>query len=142
MDVIKLFQTKNRCLKKFLEVSTSLVNFLEKGDFSTLKEAESKREAILKAMELYDRKISETISLLSSSEKTADLKKSVMQELQTKTSLIELILKTEKKIVSSIEIEKEKIHKEILSTEKNKSMVKKFKSSWVAESGEGVDTKL
>jgi hypothetical protein len=64
MDVVKLFQSKNRCLKKFHEIASILAQDLENGNFETLKEAESQREAIIKAMELYDRKISEAISLL------------------------------------------------------------------------------
>jgi hypothetical protein len=69
------------------------------------------------------------------------LKTQVQRELEVKTGLIQNILKIENKIVASIENEKMRIQKELAVTEKNKSMVKKFKSGWVTESGEGVDTK-
>jgi hypothetical protein len=142
MDVIKLFQSKNRCLGKFHEIAVLLADQLESGNFQTLKDAEAHREAIIKTMELYDRKIAEAITLLDPKDKTDSLKALIQKELDAKTDIIHKILKTENRIVVAIENEKVRIQKELAVTEKNKNTVKKFKSGWVNESGEGVDTKL
>ena len=59
-----------------------------------------------------------------------------------KAALIGRIAATDQKIVDAIQEEKLRITKEMANSQKQTSTVKKFKSSWVGESGEDLDRKL
>jgi len=147
MDVLSLLRSKNRCLQKFLQAS---IDFLESADHSgqlpDLVEFESSREAILKAIDLYDRKVSEAVSLLDSDTSSEPERQKFISEvkaaLDEKSDLVYRILKTDDRILSLIEEEKNKVFKELSSVQKQEEIARKFKSTWVPESGEGLDEKL
>src|SRR5688572_23953438 len=142
MDVLKLLRSKNRCLEKFLRYSQEFLTYAEGGDLSTLQYFQSRRDATLKALQLYDRKISEMVAQLSPSERTTSLIESVRQTLELKGKLIQSILATDQKIISKIEDEKKRILQELSSSDRNKQLVRKFKSGWIAEAGEKLDGKI
>lgn len=142
MDVLGLLQSKNRCLKKFLELSAEFLKSAEKGDLSALSDFESRRDAIVRVLELFDRRIAEAIQRLPAAERSDMLIAAIHRELEAKNTLVQSILSVDEKIMMSIEREKDRIAQDIASSEKGKNMVKKFKSSWVPESGEEFDAKL
>jgi len=142
MNVLKLLQSKNRCLEKFLKYSEEFLSQAEMGDLSSINEFQNRREGALKAVLLFDRKITEIIEELSSDEKTNTLIESVKQALAAKDELIQSILITDQKIIAKIEEEKERLLKELSTSDKSMQMVKKFKSKWISESGEKLDGKL
>jgi len=142
MEVLKLLQSKNRCLSRFLDGSRSFLLLAEKGDFSGLQLFQTQREATLKALELYDNKVSDLIENLPSADKTPALIEAVRKAEEQKTELIQSILLTDKKIISKIEEEKDRLQKQLSVTDKNAQLVKKFKSRWISESGEQLDENL
>jgi len=142
MDVLTLLRSKNRCLGRFLEISVDFLNTVDQEKLDGLTEFQNQREATLKAIGLYDRKISEVVTLLSPDQKSPELVESVKQELNKKERIIHEILDTDLKIISIIEDTKNKILQEISSTRKHKDMIGKFKSTWVSEAGDELDSKL
>lgn len=142
MEVISLLQNKNRCLQKFLRISLEFSNRAEQGDLENLAEFEREREITLKAIDLFDRKISENVVMLSDDDRTPELIEMVKNALSAKEDMIHRILEVDLKIISIIEKEKSRLLQELTHDKKNKDTLSKFKSKWVAESGEGFDTKL
>lgn len=142
MDVLSLLENKNRSLERFLASSEEFFPLAEKGDFTSLEAFHSRREAILRTLDLCDRKIAEVIALMPASERNPSLIQSVERALADKEAIIHKILAIDDKIMQKIEDEKNKVLKELNASQKNSAMMKKFKSNWVAESGEGLDQKL
>jgi GTP1/Obg family GTP-binding protein len=142
MEVLALIQSKTRCLKKFLKISESFLGEAQSGDFSRLTEFHEKRDKMLRAFELYDRKISQIVTSLPQSERTPKLIESVKSALVDRDQLLIEVLKVDAKIIEQIEEAKKKILKELAASRKSKQIVQKFKSGWIGESGEELDQKL
>jgi hypothetical protein len=142
MKVLKLLESKNRCLNRFLRISEKFLSEARAGDLSHLNDFETKRDSVLKAIALYDRKISEEVTKLSPLEKTAPFIESVKKSIQTKDSIIATIFSIDNYIINEIEREKTRLVQELSETDKNHHLVMKFKSKWISESGETLDGKL
>jgi hypothetical protein len=142
MDVLGLLQSKNRCLQRFLTLSEDFFSTIQNGDLSTLEMFQTRRESTIKALDLYDRKITEVISQLLPTERTQALIDGVTRVLEEKDRLIHRILAADEKIILKIEDEKNRVQRELSSSQKSRDMLKRFKSSWVPESGEEIDRNL
>ena len=74
MDVLSLLRSKNRCLEKFLEASTDFLTQARSTDsLPDLPAFEARRDAILKAIDLYDRKVNEAVAMLPQGPKARTL---------------------------------------------------------------------
>lgn len=135
-------QSKNRCLEKLIINSETFLKSAESGDLSNIGAFEERRNSIIAALQIYDRKISDLITHLSPSEKTHSLIQQAKRYSEINDILIQSISDLDKKIIIKIEEEKCRIMKELSSSEKQNAMVKKFKSTWVPEAGERLDGKL
>jgi hypothetical protein len=143
MDVLSLLRSKNRCLLRFLEASKSFLAEAEtQSDLPSLPDFEQQRESILKAIALYDRKITDAIPHISAADRTRELSKAVEDSLQIKDDLIAEIMRVDQRVLKRVEDEKIRVARELSSTQKNKNLVQKFKSTWVAEAGEEIDKTL
>jgi hypothetical protein len=142
MEIIKLLESKNRCLKKILDFSVQFLSQTETGDFSQLAQFQAYRDATLKTISLLDKKLTEIISLLPPSQKTPEFIEQAKAIYQKENDLIGKIIEIDQFILSQIQLEKTRLTQEIASSEKNSQAVKKFKSTWVAESGETLDGKI
>jgi hypothetical protein len=141
MDVVALLRSKNKCLERFLSVSAEFLSQVDNGDISGLKRLEERREACLKAVDLYDRKVAHAVSLLPSGH-NPDLADQVRQAMERRHALVDKIVRTDARIVAKIEEIRGRILDELIQARKSKNLLTKFKSAWVTESGEGIDTKL
>src|SRR5690242_13648845 len=103
MDVLKLLQSKNRCLKRFLSYSQTLLDQVNGENFSTLEYFLHRRDVILKVLDLYDRKILDLITRLSPMEKTTYFIDFVKKIENTKETLIQNILETDRNLTAKIE---------------------------------------
>lgn len=139
MDVLGLLQSKNRCLNRFLKITE---RFLSAKDLSALPAFEQERESILKALDLYDRKITGVVMGLTDLERTPELSKQVEDALETKHFLVNQILALDEKIIARIEDEKSRLVREMNQTQKTRDTVNKFKSAWIPDSGDGIDETL
>jgi hypothetical protein len=142
MDVVTLLRSKNRCLERFLELSEDFLRPAEQGDLSALPSFEARREATLKAYQLFDRKASEAISALTPADRTPELVEAVSAALRRKEELVHRILDVDLRIISRIEQAKNDLLKELALSRRNQAAVGRFKSTWMPESGEGLDEKL
>jgi hypothetical protein len=142
MELVKLLHSKNNCLVNFLNDSKKFLLRAQEADFSGLQSFHDRREATLKAIGLFDRKIADTIGYLSTVDKSPLLIETIrrMQDAQDQT--IQTILATDQVIIGLIEEEKKQLQKELASTDKSSQLVQKFKSTWINESGEKLDEKL
>jgi hypothetical protein len=143
MDVLGLLRSKNRCLLRFLEASKSfLVEAQSQGTLPSLSEFETQREAILKAIGLFDRKISDAIPHISKADRTPELIQAVEKALTRKDEIMKDIIIADEKVLRLVEEEKNRITKELVTSQKSRQVLQKFKSSWVNESGEEIDQSL
>ena len=142
MVVLKLLQSQNRCLERLLECTESFLEHsfkLNSRDFSGLTSFQDQREVFLKAIHLYDRKISEVVSLLSESDKSDINIEKIRELIEVKEVLTKKLFDIDQKIITEIENEKCRLAQELSESDKNSQLVKKFKSKWVSESGETLD---
>ncbi len=142
MDVLSLLESKNRCLQRFLDLSVSFLRMAEQGDITQLETFHERRETAIRTLDLYDRKISELVASLPTEGRTPQLVRQVELALAEKDSIVRQILITDEKVIRRIEEEKIKILQELTASEKSRATISKFKSTWVAQSGEGLDEKL
>lgn len=149
MHLRSLLNSKNRCLERFLALSAAFLQEMDRppiegevDDLSGVIRFQSQRDATLKAIDLYDRKISDSVKELSDLDRTPELTRAVEASLARREKLIHEILAIDLKIISRIEIRRNEILKEMSESRKGLDTLKKFKSSWVPESGEELDTKL
>jgi len=143
MDVLSLLRSKNRCLERFLQVSTEYLTEAARSEqLPDLTIFEAKREAILKAIALYDRKLSEAVTSLPPGPRPRSLVQAVEDSLKEKDLIVHRILLIDDQILARVDAEKTKLLKEMTSNQKKTQAVQKFKSSWISESGEEIDEKL
>ena len=143
MDVLSLLRSKNRCLEKFLQTSTDfLTKARRSGELHELVSFETQRDAILKAIDLYDRKVNEAVALLPPGKRPQALVAAVESSLNEKDLLVRRILLVDDQILQLIDAEKTRILKEMAANHKQTATVQKFKSTWIPESGEEIDKKL
>lgn len=142
MEVIKLLESQNRCLNQFLKASETFLLEAQSGNLAGLELFQVQRDGILKALQLYDRKITEEASQLGSHQLTSPLKTSIQQALNHKKQIVEFIFKVDQAIIEEIEKEKKQLVQELSNSDKNHQLVMKFKSKWVTESGETLDGKI
>ena len=143
MDVLALLRSKNRCLEKFRDLSRDfLVDCARKEDFTLIQQFQNRRDSTLKAMELYDRKITEAVKFILDHERTPELVEAVKSALARKDHFVQEILGLDLEIISRIEEAKNGLLREFASSRKSKESLSKFKSKWMTPSGEEIDRKL
>lgn len=145
MDVVSLLQVingKNRALKRFLDISTAFLGSAERGDLSGLQGFQNRRDAVIRALDLYDHRISRGVSSLVPEDRTERLVREVREALERKDALIHEILAVDLKIISLIDREKNEILRQIATNRKQRDTLSKFKSAWMPEPGEELDGSL
>jgi hypothetical protein len=142
MDVIKLLRSKNRCLQRFLDTSREFLALAETGDFGLLETFQEAREASLKALELYDGKVTEAAQALTAAQKTQALILEIEAEMIRKSVIVREILETDQKVMACLDEEKERVARELTLSRRSGDAIKKFKSAWMPEAGEELDKKL
>lgn len=149
-DLLRLLKNKNRCLEKFLEVS---IDFLSdekiqkrvqnpENNLVEIESFEKDREAILKAITIFDQKIEKSVLLIEEKDRTSNLIESVKNLLSYRDDLIREIIRVDSKIISSIEEQQLQMKEEITKSKKGKKAISKFKSRWVKDRGKELDQEL
>jgi flagellar biosynthesis/type III secretory pathway chaperone len=145
MDVVTLLQSRNRCLQRFLKITKEFRASVENDDFSGLDLFLSRRDAILKTLELYDRKITATVNEFKL-QTPLEARQTVVERsraiLDARELLIEEILRDDQEIMRKLDSEKLRLSNETGATRKIKNNLSKFKSAWVAPGGEELDKTL
>src|SRR4051812_13371944 len=113
MDVVDLLQSKQRCLHRFLRMSQVFLASAEQGDLSDLETFEQEREVIIRALGMYDRKLTDWVRSLPLAERTPALSRSVQENLDVEAAIVRTILSTDERILACIEREKQRLTREI-----------------------------
>ena len=145
MALIELLQAKTRCLKKFLQVTQEGAQELASSGEDRLSEVERRRDAVLKAIQHYDSEIEKSVQLITAEQKTESVLAVVRTEYEAQQQLVAEILRADEELFRFISNQANRMRSEIESlsqVRKNLSKHERFKSQWVASSGEGLDTKL
>jgi hypothetical protein len=133
MMLDQLLENKKKCLLRFLEKSKNFLQESASGDFTHLSEFYNHREMSLEVIKRYDRKI----EYLKSQKNT--ISKAFQIFFQ---DILQSIQKVDEAIFQQIELEKNRLIQHLNITTSQKNLVKKFKSSWISESGISLDGKL
>lgn len=141
-ELLCLLRSKNRCLERFLEVTEEFWSAAETGHLDGLSVFESRRDATLKAIELFDRKIDETSALLRPEERDPSLADEARILIEAREVLVHRILGLDLKIIGRIEAERTRLLQDIGHTRRARDTLAKFKSGAGAEGGEELDRTL
>ncbi len=148
MDVLALLRSKNRCLERFLALSETFRERSRAGgeawcDLQSLNDFQDNRDASLKAIELYDRKIQEAVDVLPSHmRQVPQLVDAVRSALERKEELVKRILEADLEVISKIEDVKNRLLKDLNGTRRSREVLSKFKSTWIPRSGEELDKEV
>jgi hypothetical protein len=142
MEVLKLMQSRNRCLVKFQECTLAFLKEAQAGNFSQIESFQKNRDYLIKAFQLYDRKLTSVIELLPRGYRTPLLLQEVSNENARSEYLIKNIFKLDQEVITLINEEKSKLQNELFESDRNHNQVNKFKSHWVSEAGEILDGKI
>jgi hypothetical protein len=129
----QLLENKKRCLLRFLEKSKDFLQEAKVGDFTNLSEFHTHREMSLEVIKRYDRKME---CFQVQEHPMFHSFQSFFQEI------LDSIYTVDQEIFQQIELEKNRLMQNLHSTSSQKNIVKKFKSSWISESGISLDGKL
>ncbi len=103
---------------------------------------EKKRTKIISTLRLYDKKMG---ALLTGSDQDLfppELKAEVRALLDKKDQLLKKITELDENIIAEILEEKSRLGTSIKFSMNEKERLKKFKSSWLTQCGDGLDQKL
>jgi len=147
-EILSHLRSKNRCLENLLDatqrfLSLPIEELAENAIDRTvdpLAVYERERTSSLKALDLYDRKINEMISALSSDSLPSSFQSAAKNELLTNEKLINAIFKADDVVFEKIQTAQSRLSKIMQETRKGKETLSKFKS--ISESGNSVDQKL
>jgi hypothetical protein len=139
VGIENIIQSKNQCLQKFLLGTEKFLELYDLGSSPDINELHQFRESMIKTIHIYDKKVGKLINDLQPTEKTSQLIETVRALVHEQDNLIQAILLVDKKIIQRIEEEKEQLLKELSTSDRQKEIVRKFKSTWVPEAGEKLD---
>ncbi len=129
MDVVKLLQNKSRCLQRFVEESSGFLAQAESGEMTRLEAFLEGRESILRALELFDRKIDETVAATPTNERTQALRDAVGVELKVQAQWLDRSAKIDERISNLLQLEATRLRKAAAASGKGRKTLSKFKSS-------------
>jgi len=139
VDTLTLMNNKISYLRRFLEINENFLISIERNHSADFEGLHLQRESMIKEVLLLDKKISESVRKLSISDKNNQLIESLKNLIYTQEKLIKSIFSSDEKIICKIEVEKKKLLKELNDSEREKEIVKKFRSTWIPESGAKLD---
>lgn len=142
MKLLSLIRSRNQCLQKFLEISQHFLAEVESGDFSGLKSFQDQRTNLIKVSDLFDRKTSEVAAAIQAIDQTPGLQTQIGDLIRERHGIVGKIQAVDERILKALETEKARVGQELGGLKKEFRTVKKFKSTWVKNSGDGLDRKL
>ncbi len=131
MDVVRLLQNKTRCLQRFVEESSRFLAQAEAGQPEGMPLLEAfleAREGILRAIDLFDRKIDEAVLLTSPEARTEALKQAVAAEVQEQVQWLGRSAKIDERISQVLILESTRLKQAAASNDKGRKTLGKFKS--------------
>ncbi len=147
-EILSLVRSKNRCLERLMEVTQSFLQCpfekMTEGNegCSALDIYDRERVSVIRTLELYDRKLNELIAILTPELKTQEFITAVKIEMQKNERLLTSVFNADDIVFRRISEARERVAQQLIENRKSKDTLNKFKSTWISESGEGVDQTL
>jgi hypothetical protein len=143
ITVVRLLRSRNRCLERFLALCEAYLAALDGGGgLEGLAELQRERESLLRAADLFDRKVSELVPEVAPGGLSAAEREAARAELERKDELVRRILDADLRLISRIEAEKNELLRGIAGARKGAEAISRYKSEWIPEAGEELDAKL
>ena len=139
MELLSLIRSKNRCLERFMQLSIEFLADAETGDYDEIGEFQTKREGILRAMDLYNRKVNEFLEANPDSIRARDISDEIRVLTYRSDEIVAEIADIDRRIILSLEVERDRTVSEIQESKKVKNTVGRFKSGAAGAPGEELD---
>ncbi len=141
MVAMKAMESKRKCLERFRDLSLQCTKRLAMGDFAGLKEFLEERDSILKAIDLYDRKLQTAMQSVADSAQQMELNVRTKDTHQAVIQLVEEIRGIDGVLLEKIEAEGKRVEEEVTKASRAKEALGKFRSG-TDERGEELDQKV
>jgi hypothetical protein len=149
-EILSLVRSKNRCLERLMAVTQEVLTLSDekllekemKSNNSPLDIYDRERIAVTRSIELFDGKISEVISSLTIEEKQSGLIEVLKAEMHKSELLLESIFSADDIVFKKINDMQKLVSNQLMENRKSREMLSKFRSQWVPEAGDEVDTTL
>lgn len=148
-EILSLLRSKNRCLERLIDATRE---FLKQpferlvqettSEPSPLAAYEEERTAVIRTLEMHDRKIGELITTLDSSERTGVFMEDVKSELLENERLIIGVVNADEIVFQRIRDAQNQITKLLAENRKSRELLSKFKSAAGSPTGEEMDCTL
>ena len=127
-EVLNLLEEKNICLKRFIDINSKQLTFIEKGNFDDLDNFYAARENILDIIQRVDEMIEIASLNFIEEENTEDIKNSIRKSINEKGDLVNRILAQDLEILSKIDTAKSEIIKELAGVKASRKAIGAYKS--------------
>ena len=138
---MRAIESKRKCLERFRDLSLQCTKRLAMGDFAGLKEFLEERDAILKAIDLYDRKLQEALKAVADGAQQSELQAQTRPTHLAVVQLVEEIRGLDGVLLEKIEAEGKRVEEEVSKANRAKEALGKFRSG-LDDRGEEVDQKV
>lgn len=137
--VLTHLRAKTRALARLRETTRE---FAQAFALEGLAAFERRRARLITVITLHDRRIADEVAALSPAERTAsEFLAAVREESAQQEALIHAVLGEDERILSAVRSAQIDLAREISRTSKQSQDLNRFKSEWVARSGEGIDSR-
>lgn len=135
----RLVRAKTHALSRLRDATQA---FAQAFSLETLEGFERRRGRLMKLIELFDRRLASDASQLAPEARIeATLLEFLREQTTEQERLIHGVLANDEKILASIRDAQAELAREIARSGKQNQDLSRFKSEWVARSGEGVDSR-
>lgn len=138
---IKALTSKQKCLERFRDLSLECAQKLSQGDFGGLKEFLEERDVILKAVDLFDRKLQEALVVITEAPDQEAFKRDTHNKQIQLLQLVEEIRGLDTVLLEKIEQESVRVQEEVAAATRAKDALGRFKSG-ADDRGEELDHKV
>ena len=127
-EVVNLLEEKNICLKRFIDINSKQLEFIQAGNFDDLDNFYAARENILEIIQRVDEMIEIASLNFIEEENTEDVKNSIRKSINEKGDLVNRILAQDLEILSKIDTAKSEIIKDLAGVKASRKAIGAYKS--------------
>jgi hypothetical protein len=141
-DVLRLIEKKNRCLGSLLDCSQKFLSEAQHDGSSAVYQYEKARAKWFNLSTVYDRLINQRAKSPIQGLTDPKFSQQLKTALEHQKTILTALLEMSQKIIELLETQKSEISLELNKSDQHRSLLIKFRSTWVAEAGQGLDGTL
>ena len=141
-ELSALMRSRLKCLRIALKETVGFLRHNSSHSLSTILALEEVRANALRSAFFYDEKIekiAQDMTRLSVSSAQRESIRKIYQELETTLSALRAV---DPELITAIEKFKNEMTRDLGQIKRDQQTIAKFKSTWVQESGDGLDQKI